>query len=64
MQNLWKPLKTTKPKGIGLGLVICKGIVEAHDGSIQVESTTGNGSTFTIKLPITQNARLPVKTTS
>ncbi len=63
MQNMWKPLKTTKPRGIGLGLVICKGIVEAHDGSIQVESTADNGTTFTIKLPIAQNARLPVKAT-
>ena len=64
MQNLWKPLKTTKPKGIGLGLVICKGIVEAHGGSIQVESTETKGSTFTINLPITQNTRTPPKVAS
>jgi two-component system sporulation sensor kinase A len=63
-QNLWKPLKTTKPKGIGLGLVICKGIVEAHGGSIQVKSTEGKGSTFTIKLPIAQNARVLSRATS
>jgi signal transduction histidine kinase len=51
MENLWKPLQTTKAKGIGLGLAICKRIVEAHGGSISVESSGGKGTTFTIALP-------------
>jgi signal transduction histidine kinase len=37
--------------GTGLGLAIVKGIVEAHDGRIRCESTTGVGTTFTIEIP-------------
>ena len=50
--RLFTPLFSTKAKGIGLGLVICKQIVEGHDGNITVDSRVGEGSTFTVKLPI------------
>jgi len=46
------PLFTTKPKGIGLGLAVCKRIVDAHKGSIHIESAPHKGSTFTVELPV------------
>jgi len=52
LEKLWRPLFTTKAKGMGFGLPICKRVVEAHGGKISVESTVGKGTTFTITVPI------------
>jgi PAS domain S-box-containing protein len=57
MERLWTPLFTTKAKGMGFGLPICKRIVEAHGGSIVVESRPGKGTTFTITIPIQPKAK-------
>jgi two-component system sensor histidine kinase FlrB len=50
-RNIFNPFFTTKDKGVGLGLFIAHNIIKAHDGYIEVDSTEGKGSTFTIYLP-------------
>jgi len=45
---------TRKFKGVGLGLYICKSIIEAHGGTIEVDSKVGKGSRFTFTLPVEQ----------
>jgi PAS domain S-box-containing protein len=52
LSQLWTPLFTTKAKGMGFGLAICKRIIEAHRGKICVESITGKGTTFVVTLPV------------
>lgn len=49
--ELFKPFRTTKRKGMGIGLFQCKHIVEAHGGRIEVWSVRGQGSVFTVRLP-------------
>jgi len=55
--KIFTPLFTTKAKGMGFGLAICKRIMEAHGGKISVESTLGKGTTFTATLPIEPKAK-------
>jgi PAS domain S-box-containing protein len=57
LAKLWSPLFTTKAKGMGLGLAIIKRFVEAHEGSISVETKLGKGSTFTVALPIKRSLK-------
>ena len=56
MGKLFDPFFTTKEKGTGLGLAISFGIIERHMGGIDVQSEWGNGTTFTISMPILKNA--------
>ena len=53
LPQIFEPFLTTKEsgRGVGLGLAISRGIVERHQGRIEVESALGRGSTFTVILP-------------
>lgn len=51
MSKLFQPLFTTKSKGIGLGLVVCKNLIEANGGKIEVASEIGEGTVFKIVFP-------------
>ena len=48
---IFTPFYTNKNRGTGLGLAIVKNIIEEHDGTIEVESKEGEGTTFIITLP-------------
>jgi signal transduction histidine kinase len=54
---LFKPFQTTKSRGMGLGLVYCKRVMEAYGGRIDVESEEGVGTTFTIIMPASRGIR-------
>lgn len=56
LKQLFTPFFTTKEvgKGTGLGLSISLGFIEEHKGTIQVNSNPGNGSCFTVKIPISE----------
>ena len=58
LTRIFEPFFSTKEvgKGIGLGLAICHGIIEAMGGNISVRSTPGHGSTFTTKVPMAVHA--------
>ncbi|MDH4222818.1 MAG: ATP-binding protein, partial [candidate division Zixibacteria bacterium] len=53
LPHIFEPFYTTKKegKGLGLGLSVCYGIIERHNGKIEVNSAVGEGSTFSIQLP-------------
>ncbi|NUM89229.1 MAG: HAD-IC family P-type ATPase [Bdellovibrionales bacterium] len=57
LPRIYDPFFTTKDagKGVGLGLAVVYGIVEAHGGSIDVASRAGEGATFTVRLPMNPN---------
>jgi two-component system NtrC family sensor kinase len=57
-EHIFEPFFTTKSneKGVGLGLAVAYGIIQRHHGTIQLESSPGKGTTFTITLPVKQPA--------
>jgi hypothetical protein len=52
LENIFVPFFTTKTQGTGLGLSICRQLLEQLGGTLQVASRVGEGTTFTIELPV------------
>ncbi|MHC4493398.1 MAG: ATP-binding protein, partial [Planctomycetota bacterium] len=55
-QRVFEPFFTTKEqaRGTGLGLAICLGVVESHNGEIEVASRPGEGTRFTVTIPVAE----------
>jgi signal transduction histidine kinase len=50
-QSLFQPFSSTKNSGLGIGLMQSKAIIDAHGGTIAVESRLGRGTRFEVRLP-------------
>ncbi len=57
MSRLFEPFFTTKAEGTGLGLAISYNIARAHGGFIEAQSSSGEGTAFTVGLPVDEDAR-------
>jgi two-component system sensor kinase FixL len=58
-KDLFKPFVTTKPTGMGVGLSICRSIVQSHGGELKVEPNPAGGSIFRFTLPLQPVERAP-----
>ena len=54
IRDVFKPFVTSKPGGLGMGLAICKSILDAHGGTISLESLAPRGCCFSLILPLKQ----------
>lgn len=55
--GLFRPFRSTKKDGFGIGLCQCRAVMEAHGGTIEAESEEGNGASFTLRFPLTTAMR-------
>jgi signal transduction histidine kinase len=60
MDRIFKPLFTTKARGMGMGLSICRSIIESHNGRIWVEPAADRGSIFQFELPSAVSSANPI----
>ena len=51
---MFNPFVTTKPQGMGLGLSLSLGIIQAHEGDLYLDSEPGQGAVFRFTLPVDQ----------
>ena len=56
LDKMFQPFYTTKPEGLGMGLSICRAIIQAHDGSIGAENNPQGGAAFYFTVPAAERA--------
>ena len=57
LESIFEPFTTSKPEGLGMGLAICRGIIDRHGGKIWAANNPDHGATFSITLPGTSRAK-------